>query len=61
MVLPNSVKIFASEICSNIKNTGIVISSSKNLIFGRPLSGVSERKWHPQTMSNFLSFKYLLI
>ena len=53
MVPPNSVKMFASEISTDIKNTGIVILVVQKLIFGGS-------RGHPQTMSKYLSVKYLL-
>ena len=55
MVPPNSVKIFASEISTDIKNTGIV-----NLVVQKPdfrgsILGGSAGGLHPQTMSKYLS------
>ena len=61
-VPPNSVKMFASEICTDIKNTSIVNLVVQKFDFGEgPLCGGSEGKKHPQAMSKYLSVKYLLI
>ena len=54
-VPPTSVKIFASEISTDIKNTGIVsLVVQKFDFWGSTLAG-SPRGWHPQTMSQYLS------
>ena len=54
VVYPNSVKIFASEISTNIKNTDIVSLVVKKFDFwGSTLWGPGG--WHSQTMSKYLS------
>ena len=51
---PNSVKIFASEIFTDIKNTGIVNLVVQKLDFWGSILGGSPGGWHPQTMSKYL-------
>ena len=54
VVPPNSVKIFASEICTDIKNAGIVkLVVQKFDFFGSTLGGFPGG-WHPQIMSKYL-------
>ena len=58
VVPPNFVKMFASEICTDMKNTGIGnLVVQKFDFWGSILGGVSEGKWHPQTMLKYLSVK----
>ena len=52
---PNSVKIFASEITTDIKNTGFVNLVVQKLDFWGSILGGSAWGWHPQTMSKYLS------
>ena len=53
---PNSVKIFASEICTDIKNTGIVNLVQQKLDFWVPPWGVrGGGGWHPHTTAKYLS------
>ena len=52
---PNSVEIFASDISTDIKNTGIVTVVVQKLDFCWSTLGGGPRGWHPQTMSKYLS------
>ena len=57
----NLVKMFAYEICSDMKNTDIVNLVVQKFDFGGPLWGGSEGKWPSQIMLKYLCVKYLLI
>ena len=58
---PNYVKIFVCYISADIiKHWHSKLSCSKNWFLGGPFGG-SPGGWHPQTMSKYLSVKYLLI
>ena len=56
VVPQNSVKIFASDISTDIKNTSIVnLVMQKFDFWGSILGGGPRGRWHPQTMSKYLS------
>ena len=63
VVPPNYVKIFVSQISTDIKkNWHPSLSCSKNWFFGAPFwGGPRGGGWYPQTMSKYFSLKYLLI
>ena len=55
VVPPNSVKIFSSDISTDIKNTSIVNLVVQKLDFWGSILEGSAGGWHPQTMSKYLS------
>ena len=59
VVPPNSVKIFASDISTDIKNTSIVNLVVRKLDFWGSILGGSAGGWHPQTMSKYLSVVFV--
>ena len=55
MMPPNFVKMFASDIYTDIKNIGIVNLGVQKFDFGGFILSGSPGGWHPQIMAKYLS------